>query len=159
MPRPRLCRRVRFFPNITYFKPAGIRMIDLEESTLTIGELESIRLKDLLGLDQEKAAKKINISQPTFHRLVLSARKKIADALVSGKALRIEGGDYVMMQRKFTCYECGHEWELPYGTGRPAVCPMCGSENLHRAPEDRGYARRGRRGPGGRGQRGPQMNR
>ncbi|MEW6295314.1 MAG: DUF134 domain-containing protein [Candidatus Diapherotrites archaeon] len=92
MPRPRLCRRVSFHPDITYFKPAGIRMKQLEESTISFDEFEAVRLKDLLGLEQEEAAKKMNISQPTFHRLVLSARKKIADAIVNGKAIKIEGG-------------------------------------------------------------------
>ena len=94
MPRPRLCRRVRFQPNITYFKPAGVRMVGLEESILTVDEFEAVRLKDLQGLEQEEAAEKMGISQPTFHRLLLSARKKIADAIVHGKAIKIEGGVY-----------------------------------------------------------------
>ncbi|MEE9525810.1 MAG: DUF134 domain-containing protein [Candidatus Woesearchaeota archaeon] len=83
-------------PGTTYFKPAGVRMRNLEEITLTVGEYEAVRLKDLEGLDQEKAAKKMNISQPTFHRLVLIARKKIADALVKGKAIKIEGGNFII---------------------------------------------------------------
>ena len=94
MPRPRLCRRVGFMPGVTYFKPAGIRMVDLEESILAVDEFEAIRLKDLMGLEQEECAKKMNISQPTFHRLVLSARRKVADAIVSGKAIKIEGGNF-----------------------------------------------------------------
>ncbi len=101
MSRPRLCRRVGFQPHVTYFKPAGIRMINLEESVLTVDEFEAVRLKDLLGLEQEEAAKKMNISQPTFHRLVLSARKKIADAIVNGKAIRIEGGNFKIAVREF----------------------------------------------------------
>jgi len=83
MSRPRLLRRVGFEPGVTYFKPAGIRMIDLEESILTVDEFEAVRLKDLEGMEQEEAARKMNISQPTFHRLILSARKKIADAIVT----------------------------------------------------------------------------
>ena len=59
MPRPRICRRVRFRPNVTYFKPAGVRMRELEEVTLTVDEYEAVRLKDLEGLDQEVAAKKM----------------------------------------------------------------------------------------------------
>jgi predicted DNA-binding protein (UPF0251 family) len=94
MPRPRRCRRVWFEPNVTYFKPAGVRMIDLEESILTVDEFEAVRLKDLEGLNEEDAAKKMNISQPTFNRLVSSARKKIADAIVNGKAIKIFGGTY-----------------------------------------------------------------
>jgi len=95
MPRPRRRRRVGFQPDVIYFKPAGVRKCNLEEIILTIDELESIRLKDHLGLGQEEAAVKMNISQPTFHRLVLSARKKIADAIVKGKSIKIEGGDYI----------------------------------------------------------------
>ncbi|MCK4689029.1 MAG: DUF134 domain-containing protein, partial [Candidatus Marinimicrobia bacterium] len=80
MPRPRHFRRVLFREGFHYFKPQGIRTIDLNETILTVDEFEAIRLKDYEGLDQESAAKKMNISQPTFHRLLLSARKKIADA-------------------------------------------------------------------------------
>jgi predicted DNA-binding protein (UPF0251 family) len=94
MARPRLCRRILSEPNITYFKPQGIPMRELQESVLTIDEFEAVRLKDLEGLEQEECAKKMNISQPTFHRLVLSARKKIADGMVNGKAIRIEGGNF-----------------------------------------------------------------
>jgi len=94
MPRPRRCRRVGFQPDVTYFKPAGVRMRELEDSVLAVDEFEAIRLKDLKGFDQEQCAKKMNISQPTFHRLVLSAREKIADAIVNGKAIKIEGGNY-----------------------------------------------------------------
>jgi predicted DNA-binding protein (UPF0251 family) len=99
MSRPRLCRRVWFEPNVTYFKPAGVRMIDLEESILTVDEFEAVRLKDLEELDEETAAKKMNISQPTFNRLVSSARKKIADAIVNGKAIKIFGGTYKLSKR------------------------------------------------------------
>jgi len=94
MVRPRLCRRVRFNPNVTYFKPRGILLRKLEETILNVDEFEAVRLKDLEGLEQEECAKKMDISQPTFHRLVLSARKKISDAIVNGKAIKIEGGTY-----------------------------------------------------------------
>jgi len=94
MVRPRLCRRVRFQPNVVYFKPRGIPLRELEEVVLAVDEFEAVRLKDLEGLEQEDCAKKMNISQPTFHRMVLSARKKIADAIVNGKAIKIEGGNF-----------------------------------------------------------------
>jgi len=99
MVRPRRCRRIRFEPGVVYFKPRGVRMKELEESVLTFGEFEAVRLKDLEGLDQKDAAEKMNISQPTFHRLLLSARKKIADAIVKGKAIKIEGGNYRLVRR------------------------------------------------------------
>ncbi|MFA7707729.1 MAG: DUF134 domain-containing protein [Candidatus Pacearchaeota archaeon] len=94
MVRPRLCRRIFAKPNVTYFKPRGIPLRNLDESILTIDEFESVRLKDLGGLEQEECAKNMNISQPTFHRLILSARKKIADAIINGKAIKIEGGNF-----------------------------------------------------------------
>lgn len=99
MPRPRRFRRVRCRPGFTYFKPAGVRKRSLEEAILTIDEFEAIRLKDHEGLDQTEAAEKMSISQPTFQRLYESARKKIADAIVNGKAIRIEGGSYRFMKR------------------------------------------------------------
>lgn len=94
MPRPRRCRRVGQEPNVTYFKPAGIRMVDLKETTLTVEEFEAVRLKDYEQLTQEEAAKKMGISQPTFHRLILEARKKLSDAIVNGKAIKIKGGKF-----------------------------------------------------------------
>ena len=102
MPRPRRCRRIFFEPDVTYFKPAGVRMVDLEEIILTVDEFEAVRLKDLEGMAQEKAAKKMGISQPTFNRLITSARKKIAGAIINGKAIRIEGGNFKLVGRRKT---------------------------------------------------------
>lgn len=89
MPRPRCGRRISFNPDIVYFKPAGVGLSILETCSLDADELEAIRLKDFLGKDQKVCAKEMRISQPTLHRILLSARKKIADALVNGKAIRI----------------------------------------------------------------------
>ncbi len=94
MPRPRRLRKVCSQPDVTYFKPAGVRMKSLQEIVLTVEEYEAIRLKDYLGLEQSEAARKMDISQPTLHRLLLEARKKIGEAISEGKALRIEGGHY-----------------------------------------------------------------
>jgi predicted DNA-binding protein (UPF0251 family)/predicted Fe-Mo cluster-binding NifX family protein len=93
MPRPRFRRNIGFLPSVTYFKPAGVRLSDLEEVVIQHDEVEAIRLKNLLRLPQEEAARQMNVSQPTFHRLLLSAHEKMADAVVNGKALRIEGGN------------------------------------------------------------------
>lgn len=100
MSRPRMCRRIGFQPDVTYFKPIGIRMINLDESTLGVDEFEAVRLKDLEGLEQEECAKRMDISQPTFHRLLLSARKRIADAIVNSKAIKIEGGNIRLSGRR-----------------------------------------------------------
>ena len=90
VPRPRLRRRVCFNPEVTYFKPAGVPLKQLEEVTLTYDELEALRLKNTLNLDQKEAAEKMNVSQPTLHRILLSAREKVTEALVKGKAIKIE---------------------------------------------------------------------
>ncbi|NNG67052.1 DUF134 domain-containing protein [Caldanaerobacter subterraneus] len=94
MPRPPKWRWVRSEPNVTYFKPVGIPLSMLEEVILTVEELEAIRLKDLEGLEQEECADMMKVSRPTFFRIITSARQKIADALVNGKAIRVEGGNY-----------------------------------------------------------------
>lgn len=132
-------------PSATFFKPRGIPLNALEKVTLAVEELEALRLAELENLEQEKAAATMNVSQPTLHRILASARAKVADALVNGKAIRIEGGDYVIAkgERLFRCYECLNEWQEPYGTGRPEKCPKCGGANIHRSPRDRGHARGG----------------
>lgn len=92
MPRPRCKRTIGCIPGAVYFKPAGIPLRVLEEIVVSLDEVESLRLADLDGLYQEKAAERMGISRPTFSRLIVSAHRKIADALVNGKALRLEGG-------------------------------------------------------------------
>lgn len=121
----------------------------LEEVSLGMDEFEAIRLADLEGLYQEEAAEKMKVSRQTFGNIINSAHKKIAEALIKAKALKIEGGVYTMAgMKKFRCYDCEHTWEIPYGTGRPQNCPQCKGTNIHRAEEDRGYARRGGSGCG-----------
>ncbi len=90
MPRPKKERCIRCQPNALYFKPRGIPLIHLEEVGLSLDELEAIRLADYEGLYHEQAAERMNISRPTFGRILGEARRKIAEALVEGKALRIE---------------------------------------------------------------------
>ncbi len=92
MPRPRHCRRVAHLPQVTFYKPQGVPLSILQRIALTVDELEAIRLADLQGLYQEQAAEQMNVSRQTFGRIIESAHKKIADALVNGKALSIEGG-------------------------------------------------------------------
>lgn len=130
--RPPKCRRVAFMPQVAYFKPAGIPLRILEEVRLSVEEAEAIRLKDLDGLEQEPAAEKMNISRPTFQRVLGSARQKVADALLNGKAIRIEGGNFELALRRFRCMD-GHEWEVPFQlmiTAPPQACPTCNSPNI-----------------------------
>lgn len=90
MVRPRKIRRIRYSPGVTYFKPRGIPLSALSEVNLNHDEFEAIRLKNVKGLDQHACAKKMKISQSTFQRILSSANQKIAEALVEGKAIRIE---------------------------------------------------------------------
>ncbi len=88
-PRPKSCRRVRFNPEVKYFKPQGVPMSALEIVNLTMEELEALRLRNVNDLEQIKAAQMMNTSQSTFQRILESAYKKITDALVNGKAIEI----------------------------------------------------------------------
>jgi len=162
MVRPKRCRRIASMPGSSLFKPAGIPACSLGKVVVTVDEFEALRLADYEGLYQEQAAERMGVSRQTFGRIVEAARKKVAQALVEGLVLRIEGGEIEMAEmRAFECGECGHVWEVPFGTGRPAGCPSCQSKNFHRtqaaevgATGGRGgcCCRHQRRGQGGRGQ-------
>ncbi|MBU1037049.1 DUF134 domain-containing protein [Patescibacteria group bacterium] len=89
MPRPRLCRRIRFNPRITYFKPQGAPMRFLEVIELTTEEVEALRLKNIKDLEQIECAKLMKTSQSTFQRILSTAYKKITEALIKGKAIKI----------------------------------------------------------------------
>ncbi len=132
MSRQPLLRRVDYLPTINFFKPAGVPLAQLQEIRISIEEVEAIRLKDLEGLEQEECAQKMNISRSTFARILLSARQKTADALLNGKAIRIEGGNYELTKRSFRCGN-GHEWEVPFEEmvkQPPELCPTCNTANI-----------------------------
>jgi len=131
LPRPIKPRCVRGEPVFGFFKPHGIPLRALDVVTLSVEELEALRLTDIEDLYQENAAERMEVSRPTFHRILKEAHRKVATALVEGKALGIEGGDYVLAgdTRIFECVECGHTWEEPFGSGVracEAACPVCG---------------------------------
>ena len=111
-------------------------MIDLEQVQLTVDELEALRLADLLGMSHEEAGKQMGVSRATFGRIVGQARKTMAEALIYGKAINVEGGKYKRVDpaenRLFLCDHCKSQWKEPRGTGRPQKCPSCGCEELHR---------------------------
>lgn len=92
MPRPFKNRCINAQPASVVYKPAGIPARELEWVTLHLDEFETMRLLDHVGLDQEKAAAEMGVSRPTVTRIYASARKKIADAIVLGQAICIEGG-------------------------------------------------------------------
>ncbi|MFC1958887.1 DUF134 domain-containing protein [Chloroflexota bacterium] len=153
MSRPLKCRRVAFLPGVTYFKPAGIPLRALEEVRLTVEEVEAIRLKDMERLEQEPASEKMNISRPTFQRVLASARQKVADALLNGKAIRIEGGNFEMSPRRFRCVN-DHEWEMPFEAAveaAPQLCPVCNMLSVEPlVPTGFGWGGKGRGGHRGR---------
>jgi uncharacterized protein len=146
MPRPFCPRRIRFEPGVTYFKPAGIPMVVLHEVIVTLDELEALRLADLNGLYQEQAAEQMKISRPTFARIVEAARKKTADALIHGKALRLEGGTVIIKGNK----------NMP---GKNGKGPMSGGQGMGYGPCGCGQRRGGNGGRRqGLGKRGIRMD-
>ncbi|MEA2015821.1 MAG: DUF134 domain-containing protein [Actinomycetota bacterium] len=93
--RPAINKIVNTVPLFVYYKPHGVTLEKIDEIVLTLEEIETLNLKDRQGLDQKDAARFMGISRSTFQRLLKSARKKIITAIVEGKALRFEGGNYI----------------------------------------------------------------
>ncbi|NTU98307.1 MAG: DUF134 domain-containing protein [Chlorobiaceae bacterium] len=132
--RPVSCRNVREMPKVTCFGPEGMCQGEQESVMLTVDELEAIRLADREGCYQSEAAVRMNVSRQTFGRILESAHRKVAEAIVEGKRLCIEGGvvrqecDTLPDFRPDVCFcpECGHE--LPHVKGVPcreSHCPLC----------------------------------
>ncbi len=126
--RPQKCRFVKSSPLYTYYKPVGISMSTLENISITIDEIEAIRLADYNGLYHEKAAQKMGISRQTFSRILASAHKKISDGIINGKSIQIIGGNYnINNTQSYNCTKCKHHWEKEFRKGRIINCPNCGS--------------------------------
>ncbi len=156
MARPVKWRHVAALPQATYFKPAGVPLRALEDVALTVEEAEAIRLKDLEGLEQEECAESMRVSRPTFHRVLQSARRKVADVLVNGKALRIQGGNFALARQPFQCQLDGHVWTVAFealAAGARLACPRCESLRVFpvQPPRHAALARGWRGGRGGRG--------
>ncbi|HUV44343.1 MAG TPA: DUF134 domain-containing protein [Dehalococcoidales bacterium] len=155
MGRPPLWRRVNNIPDVPYFKPAGVPLTALEEVQLSVEEVEAIRLKDLERLAQEGCAQRMSVSRTTFARILTSARQKMADALLHGKAIRIDGGNFQLALQHFRCNR-GHEWDVPFEVmvnTPPRFCPACNTQNILSTQlpgPGRGRSGRGRRHRGGR---------
>ncbi len=149
MPRRRKRCWVEYLPAVSCFRPGELPGGEAEEVKLSVEELEAVRLKDLVGLDQEQCAERMGIGRTTFQRILYAARSKIADALVNGKVLRVEGGEYQVPQlRAFRCEACGCEYDAPLGAGEVEqgfVCPRCRKEPVERG---RGRGHCWRRGYG-----------
>ncbi|MCZ7557265.1 MAG: DUF134 domain-containing protein [Bacteroidia bacterium] len=141
--RPTCRRIVSETPEHRYFKPAGIPMHLLREITLSVDEFEALRLADILGLYQDEAARSMGVSRATFGRIVETARRKTAEALLHGQALRIEGGSYMESKHhagaakaQCICPKCGvtvaHQRGIPC---RETRCPACNTVMLREGSE------------------------
>jgi predicted DNA-binding protein (UPF0251 family) len=115
MGRPKKCRWVEIEPGVTYFKPRGIPLRSLQQIVITVDELEAMRLADFLEMTQEEVAQRMQVSRPTVTRMLSRAHRAVAEALVHGKAICIQGGDYRVGQQ---CQECG-QW-IDQEEGGPA---------------------------------------
>ena len=137
MARPKKNRIVAGDPQVSYFKPRGIPLRQLEEVQLSVDEMEALRLADMDNLSQADAGQKMGVSRATFGRIVQRARHLVAEALVLGKAIRVAGGSYEVgcSERNFVCDQCNHQWTEPCGTGRPKCCPACSHDQLFRVVE------------------------
>lgn len=117
MPRPRKWRTVQAHPTVNLFKPLGVPARELEEVTLTVEGFEAVRLVDLEGIDHETAAEHMGVSRPTFSRVLNAARRIIAEGIVLGKAIRVEGGNFVIGETRETA-ERGFQMGRGHGCGR-----------------------------------------
>jgi predicted DNA-binding protein (UPF0251 family) len=108
MGRPKKCRWVETEPGVTFFKPRGIPLRSLQQIVITVDELEAMRLADFLEMTQEEVAQRMQVSRPTVTRMLSRAHRAVAEALVHGKAICIQGGDYRVGQQ---CPVCG-QWTI-----------------------------------------------
>jgi predicted DNA-binding protein (UPF0251 family) len=126
MPMKTKCRKVDFLPETDSFLPEGKEGAATTEYVLKIEELEALRLKDMEDLSQEECAEKMNVSRQTFQKIIDSAHKKVASALVGGSGIRISGGSFVTRKCKIMCMDCGYTYEPSFEDDKVS-CPKCGS--------------------------------
>lgn len=135
MARPVKWRKIENIPTVPYFVPSEKDINEIPGNVLKLEELEAVRLKDLEGLEQEECAQKMQVSRPTFQRILISAREKITDSLVNGKKLKIEGGNFTRNICPVKCEDCGKEWsesfeKLEIIKNGEYTCPSCGSSHV-----------------------------
>ena len=155
MSRPPIERSVGGVPRITLFKPAGVPTSALGQLQLTVDELEAMRLVDLESLSHEQAAEAMGVSRQTVGRVLERGRGKVADALVSGKAILIGGGQYRVEPRQFRCFSCQERWIAEDDGPTVPSCPRCGSTDVGLCWGQGGRCGRGRGNGGSNGPHGP----
>ncbi len=129
MPRPRKKRMVHQPPLFSDFKPVGVKMSFLKQTSLTLDEYEAFRLADYIGLSHNEAAEEMGISRSTFTRLIEVARKKIAQLIIDGHALTIDGGNIHFRRNIIKCNNCGYMFNIKINK-IITNCPECNSTNL-----------------------------
>ena len=129
MPRPQKRRFVNQPPLFTDFKPVGVKMNFLKQISLSLDEYEAFRLADFIGLSHDEAANEMEISRSTFTRLIEKARNKIAQFIVNGNALNIDGGNIHFRRNIIRCNSCGHMFNIKINKN-VSYCPECNSDNL-----------------------------
>ena len=152
MGRPKISRIVTNIPEIKYFKPQGIPVKSLLTEKLAIEELENFMGNYRQKLNQIDCARRMNVSQSTFSRILEDAHEKITRALVEGKAIELGGGNFEIKELflGYGCFNCMHEWKREFSKKirpkdiiggnfdeiLPLVtdlrCPECNSENTYR---------------------------
>lgn len=135
MSRPKNFRNILAPPLMQGFKPFGIPKRALETVVLRYDEYESIRLLDFEGLTQEQAAEKMNVSRPTLTRIYETARKTIAEALVKGKMILIEGGEVRFQGEWFRCKRCFKLVDGMHNHTRCGHCQSFGEDELVPIPK------------------------
>lgn len=129
MPRPQKERMVHKPPLFTEFKPIGISRKYLQQISLSIDEYEALRLADYEGLSHNEAADEMEISRSTFTRLIEQSRKKLANFIVRGASLLIEGGNIHFRNNILKCLDCGYMFNININE-KFSECPECNSANL-----------------------------
>ena len=129
MPRPKSNRIVYEPPIYTEFKPVGSRGQALEVIDLTLDEFEALRLADQQAMSHAEAADEMEISRSTFTRLIEGARKKLADFIIQGKLLSINGGNIHFRNNIIKCQSCGYMFKINFNQ-TITECPVCKSDNL-----------------------------
>lgn len=129
MSRPQDKRIVHEPPLFSDFKPIGVRGQNLKPIVLTLDEFEAFRLADQLGFSHALAADEMEISRSTFSRLIEKARKKVADFIIQGRLLTIEGGTVHFRVNIIQCKNCGHMFKINFNQ-KVTTCPSCQSEQI-----------------------------